>query len=183
MRVDGAWVNVAGCGCVNACGCGTAAAQVTVPGPVARVNAIIVDGAALDPSAYRVDNYRHIVRQDGGRWPTCVHMGDPDPGGWTIDYGHGFPVPAGGRFAAGVLACELAKACSGQPCGLPRNVTSIVRQGVTVTRSDLDTLLDAGRFGLFEVDAWVASVQPSMPSHMLAVETPDVQPVRFQTWP
>lgn len=187
-RADGEWVNRSVCGCPGACGCGSAPAQVTLPGPVAAIVDVVVDGVAIvsdgEPAGVvRVDNYRHVVREDGEAWPACVHMGDPAPGGWSITYLHGAPVPPAGAWAAGALACELAKACAGSPCRLPRNVTSVVRQGVTVTRSDLDALVDAGRFGLYEVDLWVASAQPDVASHMLAPSTPDITPPRWQTWP
>lgn len=183
-RIDGAWVNVAGCGCRGSCGCGAMPAQVTLPGPVADVVEVLVDGVALDPAAYRVDSWRYVVRQDGGRWPACVHLGDPAPGGWQITYNRGRPVPPGGLLAVSVLACELVAACTGRPCRLPRAATQVSRQGVTVALADLGTLTDQGRFGLYEVDQWVSSVQPDVvASGMLAPLTPDLPAVRFQTWP
>lgn len=182
-RTDVGWTNVGGCGCAGPCGCGGPAAQVTLPGPIGSVTAVWVDGAALPADAVRVDNWTTVVRQDGGTWPACQHMGDPAPGGWQVDYLYGLPVPDGGRVAYGALAAELAKACAGGPCRLPRAATNVARQGVTVTLPPPDLLAD-GTTGIPEVDMWVSSVQPDvMSSAGGAPWSPDLPPLRLQTWP
>src|SRR3546814_14899634 len=56
---------------------------------------------------------------------------------WSILYNRGYPVPAGGQVAAGLLAVELAKAaCGDKSCGLPQRVQAITRQGVTIAVLD-----------------------------------------------
>ena len=66
----------------------------------------------------------------------------------------------GGEFAAGFLANELAKACSGLQCSLPRRVQSIARQGVTIQIVDNPDFLRDGLVGLTEVDQFIVSVNP-----------------------
>ena len=187
FRIPGSrdWSN-GGCGCAGPCGCGGPLAQITLPGPVHALSSVIVDGVALDlvgpPPAVRVDNWMTAVRQDGGRWPTCVHLGDPPPGGISIGYQRGRPVPAGGRWALSRLVCELAKSCAGQPCALPGTATNVTRQGVTVSLPPVDVLVADGLWGLPDVDHWVAAVsQPDAVAR--PVVTPDVVVPRMQTWP
>lgn len=182
VRVAGVWTNVGGCGCQGACGCGGPVQEVTLPGPVMGVTQVVVDGQDVDLAVLRVDNEATLVRQDGEPWPTCQHMGDPAPGGWQITYQRGRPLPPAGRFALGTLVAELAKACEGQPCRLPRTATAINRQGVQVTLPQVESLAETGDWGLMEVDRWVASVQPGV-LYGQPPRSPDIPVMRRQTWP
>ena len=183
--IRGQWFNVT-CGtCGDDCGCGSTPA-LRLPGPVVGIESIQIDGAVLDPSAYRVDNDRLLVRTDGGRWPTCQDMSaaDGEPDTWSITYSRGTPVPDGGQVAAAVLAVELAKAaCNDKSCGLPRRVQSITRQGVTVAVLDAFDDIDTGHTGIWLIDSWVASVV-RRPRRM-RVYSPDRMPPRNrrQTFP
>jgi len=72
---SGQWVN--GCGCArDDCSC-TALCEVILPGPVGAVTEVLLDGAVLDSSAYRIDNGNRLVRTDGGCWPACQDMAKP----------------------------------------------------------------------------------------------------------
>ena len=160
VLVNGDWYNVRCGGCGSRCSC-TVVHDLVLPGPVDSVTEVKVDGAALDPSAYRVDNHRRLVRLDGEGWPWCQNMAEADTedGTWSVTYMQGTPVPAGGQIAAGTLACELAKAvCGADDCRLPTRVQTITRQGVTIGVLDTFEGLDAGKTGLWAVDSWVASV-------------------------
>ena len=183
--IRGAWTNIS-CGkCGDGCSCdGTPALRL--PGPIDSITNVIIDGATLDSAAYRVDNHRLVVRTDGGEWPTCQNMsaaaGEADT--WSILYNRGYPVPAGGQVAAGVLAVELAKAaCGDKSCGLPQRVQSITRQGVTIAVLDAFDDIDTGHTGIWLIDSWVASVV-RRPRRM-RVYSPDRMPprARRQTWP
>lgn len=183
--IRGQWYNL-GCGtCGDACGCGSTQA-LRLPGPIASVGEVQIDGTVLDPAAYRVDNGRFLVRQDGDLWPTCQDMnlmlGQPDT--WGVTYTKGYAVPKGGQVAAGLLANELAKAaCNDKTCGLPRRVQSITRQGVTVAVLDAFDDIDEGHTGIWLIDSWVASVV-RRPRRM-RVLSPDRRPPRYRqtTWP
>jgi hypothetical protein len=72
---DGNWVNACGCAAAD-CSC-TVLSEVILPGPVGGVTEILIDGAVLDPLAYRVDNGNRLVRLDGGVWPACQDMANP----------------------------------------------------------------------------------------------------------
>lgn len=180
----GEWFNL-GCGsCRDRCSC-SEVAQVDLPGPVAAISEVRLDGAILASSAYRVDNDRFLVRTDGGRWPTCQNMSaNPmlDSDTFSVAYELGVSVPAGGQLAAGVLACELAKAaCGDSGCQLPKRVQTITRQGVTMSFLDsFDSLFSRGATGLWAVDSWLASVNAVVRGGS-RVTSPDVRPYRRTT--
>jgi len=181
--VAGEWRNVS-CGqCQSVCSC-DAVESVRLPGPVSEIVEVAVDGELVDPSAYRVDDRSLLVRDDGGRWPACQDMGLPvdASGTWSVTYQWGWPVPAGGQIAAGVLACEMAKARMGDPsCGLPQRMQTVVREGVTVDVLDPFEGLDNGKTGIWLVDSWVDSIRK--PQQRSSVHVPGGVPgVRTTTF-
>jgi len=184
--IGGRWFNV-GCGggCADTCGCGSWGSVLRFETPVTEVVAVEVDGVLLDPSAYRVDGYRLLVRQDGGRWPYCQNMSLPlgTEGTWAVTVKIGAPVPIGGQVAAGKLACQLALAASGaKECELPQRWQTITRQGVTIA-AGLDAFddLDAGKTGIWLIDSWVASV--TKPDIGFSVAVPNLRTAgRRTTW-
>lgn len=177
---SGTWRN---CGCAGGCSC-KAAHEITLPGPVARIDVVMIDGVVLDPSAYRVDSYRglHVlVRTDGEPWPSCQDMAlaNDAVGAFAVTYQRGIDVPRAGQIAAGELACEFAKACAGQDCALPQALSSLSRNGVEVTVADPETLLDSGRTGIHNVDMWIRAVNPAGLSQRSRVLSSDVAGPRF----
>jgi len=165
----GPWLppGIAGGGCP----CG-GVSEVVLPGyPVVSIIEVLIDGVAVDPARYRVDNRRRLVWQPeitatGGRsgWPCCprLDVAADEDGTWSVEYEYGQDPPAAGIQYAGVLGCQLALACSpatiGQ-CRLPKRVTSITRQGVSLAVLDPLTLFLDGLTGLSEVDLWVQSIR------------------------
>lgn len=187
VRIGGSWVNIGCTRCPGDCSC-SLVSEVKLPGPVGAVVEILVDGVTLDPPEdhVRVDDYSRVVRIDGGRWPACQHLDAPptDAGTWQITYNRGLPVPPGGESVAAILACELAKACAGSgDCRLPKRIQTVTRQGMTVGFLDSFDMLDEGRFGLFEVDSWLASARRAAGGRRRRGRSPDVPRQRMQTWP
>jgi len=157
--VDGRWMNVA-CGCGrDGCSC-TTLCEFVFPGEVAAVDEVQQDGLVLDPSAYRLDNHRRLVRTDAACWPLCQDMKAPLTADNTlgISYTPGVSPGVLGRRAAGLLACEYGKACTGGDCALPANVTSVNRLGVSITLDP--AMFPAGQVGIPEVDSYVRSLNP-----------------------
>ena len=158
---NGDWINLA-CGfCADRCECGQGVSSLRLPGPVAEILEVRVDGAVLPETDYRLDN-TGLVRLGGERWPKCQDMSaDPmtDPDTFMVTYLRGRSAPPGGQLAAGTLACELAKMiCGDKGCKLPKRVTSISREGVTIDLLDsFSTMWDKGSTGLLVVDMWLAS--------------------------
>lgn len=158
----GSAFNGASCACPleRPCGCARLH-RVELPAwPVAAVLQVLVDGVELDPSAYRVDEERWLVRLDGDGWPVCQDLeaaGD-QPDTFQVTVTAGVERPPGGRIAAAKYACELARSWCGQECDLPGRVTAVTRQGVTYSFDSSARLVAEGRVGLASVDAWVRSV-------------------------
>lgn len=152
-------------------GCGCSGFLFSLPDyPVVAVSEVRVDGAVIDPSLYRVDGNRVIVRladADGSNpgWPSDQRLDLPTTaeGTWSISYSWGREPPPMGVTAAAVLACELALACDPETiedCRLPKKVTSITREGVTMVLSPSDFLDSSGKTGLYEVDLFLGSYNP-----------------------
>jgi len=168
---NGNWINCAcgspECSCERMC-------EIVMPGPVAGILQVAFDGVALPLDAFRVDNLHRIVRVDGACWPSCQNMNAPltEPGTLGITYIPGIVPDSSGLWAAGVLACEFSKACSGLKCRLPASVTTISRQGVSMTMSQ--QLWEGGKTGIREVDAYLMAINPH--AHLIPpmVWSPDV---------
>lgn len=176
---QGQWLN--GCGCSNPCSC-TALSEVILPSYAREVLSVQIGTQTLPTTAYRVDNHTRLVRTDGEKWPNCQEMAAAPgtAGAFVVTYLPGKKVDALGAQAAGLLAIEFAKACTGKKCSLPRNTTSIVRQGVSVEMSP--GIFPEGVTNIPQVDAYLKAYNPyklAMPS---AIYSPDQRRHRVTTW-
>lgn len=182
MIVGGDWFNIP-CGCTNECSC-ERLCEIVLPGPVAELTSVLLDGNELPLGLFRIDNGNRLVRQDGECWPSCQDMTRPlgDPGTLGIEYVPGIKPNAAGLWAAGVLACEFSKACAGGKCRLPAAVTSVARQGVTFDFSQ--GMFPNGQTGIREVDAYILSVNPNGLKGPSLVYSPDLPQAkhRYTTW-
>lgn len=175
----GVWRN---CGCAGGCTCAPRC-EVWLPGPVAAVTTVMVDGLLIDPSAYRVDNGQYLVRTDGECWPECQDFNlsdDTDDSTFFVTYERGTPVPLTGQLAAGKLACSYAKSCR-TGCKLPGNLSSLSRQGVDVQVVDPSTILDNGLTGIHDVDLWLRAVNPHRRVQRPRLYSPDINYPRMTT--
>jgi hypothetical protein len=177
----GVWTN--SCGCANPdCSCGPLE-ELVLPAPVGRVDSVLVDGVTLPATSYRVDNGDRLVRLDGGLWPACQDM-DKAPtevGTMAVTYLNSYPVDGLGAYAAGVLACEYAKACSGKKCSLPAGVTDITRRGISMTITT--GAFPGGVTGIREVDSYLMRWNPNHLTMAPRVWSPDMPRVRVTTKP
>lgn len=153
----------------NGCACGTSCAplsEVDIPGPVGYIAEMLIDGQAVDFTSgdWRLDDGHLLVWQGVGSSPIPatqdLNKPDTEPGTWSITYSRSYPVLADGRMAVAYLAMEFAKACTPKAkCGLPRGVTSVVRNGVSFT-------VEAGLFpngltGIEIVDSFILLWAPA----------------------
>jgi hypothetical protein len=167
----GRWVN--SCGCTYNCSC-SVLSVVNLSGVVGSVEEVKIDGVVLAPTAYRLDNGHRLVRLDGELWPACQDMAkaDTEVGTFSVSVVRGATVDGLGAYAAGLLACEYAKACTGGKCRLPSGTTSVVRQGISMEIST--DLFPGGRTGIREVDTVVARYNPYALKRPSAIWSPDV---------
>lgn len=195
---NGEWRNC----CANGCNRCRPNNQIWLTPPVSGIVEVrFADGTVLDPTTYRVDNWEWLVRQgpnlgedpitatDGGlpryndyNYPVT---GPLAPAGsktvWEVTYLWGRPVPTVLQRAAGQLACEWAKSCAGAACQLPQRVTSIARQGVTVSLADIDQLLQNGLTGLGAVDSIIQRFNPGRLPSRMSIASPDLPVIRETT--
>lgn len=182
--LDGKVYNLT-CGvCRDTCGC-SAISEVILDPPAYSIMQVKVDGKVLPYTAYRVDDWRRLVRLDGGSWPECQKIDRPDtePDTWSVTYWTGTPPDPGAWFALTDLAVEFWKACQGKECALGVNVRQVARQGITY---DVDTVYESireGRTGLKRVDLWIYSVNPHGLRRRMSVYSPDIVHGRRTTWP
>lgn len=174
LLIGGQWYNL-GCPCVGSCSCATEGpAALRLPGPVAEVTSVKIDGVTLDPSTYTVMYGEVLVRNDGTPWPACQNLLAPSSAVDTFEvaYKRGNPVPIGGQIAAGRLACEFAlAACDSDDCALPERLQSFTRQGVTAS-----FFLSGEKWqetGIWLIDSWVNSAsQVRSTSAVRSVDVP-----------
>lgn len=165
----GIWRNC-WCGTGNGCTTCKASCQVWLPGPVAAVTGVEIAGNTVDPATYE------LQLADGVYWLVRIHAGDetnecwPDHQNydhalgeadtWSVTYLKGIAVPQVLLDAAGVLAVEWARSCTGAVCRLPSRIQNLTRQGISVSMVNVDTLLDRGLTGLTEVDQVIVALNP-----------------------
>lgn len=177
---DGQWYNTCGCK-PSDCACSNLT-TIRLQGPVASIEEVTLNGQVLDPSFYRVDNQRELVRLGGPEWPACQDMAAPltDEGTMGVSYVRGAKLDRLGEFVAGLLAQEFLNACVGRECRLPSYVQSMSREGVSMDFSE--GMFPGGRTGIDEVDVWVASWNPYQSKGPSRVYSPESISHRETTW-
>lgn len=179
---NGVWRN---CWCGGPGCCCEPSQQLYLPGPVASISSVTQDGVLVDPSTYRVDDGRWLVRTgEGNSWLQCQNF-DVDSGEGTliVEYGRGAAVPAHLLTAAGIYACEWAKSCRGTTCELPSRVVTLTRQGTTFQMTDVDSLLTRGLTGIQRVDQLIALENPYGVPWRMRLYSPDFDYPRTVTSP
>lgn len=124
--------------------------------PVRSIESITFLGRTLDPSEYTLRNNAYIVREHSLPW-LLEPIND-----LTVSYTYGTPPPAAGKRAALRLANELILSDMGSAnCSLPERISSVSRQGVSYTIMDPQTFMKEGKVGIYEVDLFLATVNPN----------------------
>lgn len=146
--------------------------EILLPAPVHEIVEIVIEDEVQDLDDFHVEDYKWLVRDVGGRFPSTD---------WEVTYGKGEPVPPGGGIVAGVLACEYAKRlCNDDSCRLPKRLTVANRQGLTVATLDNYENMKEGGTGMWEIDDWI--MEQNKPVRSSAVSSPDIVTLRTTTW-
>ena len=139
------------CLCGGGCSCPGGRA-VELDAPVGRVDEVLVDGAPVPSTAYRVENSNMLVRTDGESWPSCNSR-------MTVTYLNAYPVDIIGAHVGGLLADEFLKALEGgRDCRLPEGVKSITRAGMSIEFTE--EMFAGGQTGIVEVDTYLMQWNP-----------------------
>lgn len=181
--ISGQWYNIGcDCGYASECGC-SELQQVSLPSPVCSVSEVRIDGLVLDPSAYRVDDFSKLIREDGGTWPVCQNMNLPAgvEGTWSVTLTYGREVPQLVLDAASEIACEFLKSKAGQPCKLPQRLQTLSRQGVTQVFTDPQEFFGTGRTGFYLADLAIETFNPKRNARRPGVYSPDKPGWRVKT--
>ena len=168
VRDSSGWLNIGACGGVCHISC------IELPGPVNEITEVIVDGVVLDPSTYGLNGFGQLCRFDG-EWPCSQDFTLPltAVGTWGISWTRGKPISPVMREFATQLGVEFLKSMCGAESCLPSNVDSVVRDGVTVTFEDTETLFQDGKTGLGMVDLWLSTVNPKRIARRASVHRAD----------
>lgn len=173
LGVDGHWRNA-----VHSSGCRCdLATELRLPGQVARLIAVEVDGVVLPSTSYRVENGNILVRMDGKTWPlaSSAHAEPGELGSIVVTYFDGVAPDDLADWAAGKLAREYLDLLDGKRCSLPSQVTAVTRQGVTFEMAQ--SVFSPGQStGIVEVDVYVARLNPhglKVPSRVFSIDTMD----------
>lgn len=139
--------------------------------PVQEIHLLrsLYDGQIIDPDYYYVSEHNEIRAYTGTPWP---------PGNVEVTYTYGIKVPTSGRMAAKLFAIELIKFWTGDDCALPDRVTSISRQGVSYTVLDNQDFLENMRIGIYAVDLFIKTANPSKALAPSKVFSPDIPRAR-----
>ena len=153
----------------NICtGCGAPSKIRLRNSPALAIEYVEYRGTRLLPSQYELVNRKILRPTNNQYWDLC--SGD----GLKVRYRFGQPPPVAGRRAAKMLADQFVKAWAGEPCKLPQRLTSISRQGVTMTVLDTQDFLDQGKTGLYEVDLFLRATNPTKSLRRSRVFSPDL---------
>lgn len=156
--------------------------------PVTEVTAVRVDGVALAEGTWEVRSRRvlHLpgVRSENPYATNCL-PGVPDhlrgccPREVVADVVYGAGPPQAGRVAAAALAAELILAWTkSASCSLPARVTTVTRQNTTAVVLDPLDFLDKGKVGVYAVDLFLTTYNPTRRRRRASVWSPDVQHAR-----
>ena len=124
--------------------------------PVRSVSSVTYLGRELDPSEYSLRNSSYLVRPNALPWVL-------NPLNETVvTYRFGTPPPSAGKRAAIRLANELILLDMGSAkCALPERISSVSRQGISYTVLDPQEFINNGKVGIYEIDLFLAAVNPS----------------------
>lgn len=155
----GTWYNA--CGCMsNYCG-HTQTNTVWLPQPVGGVEAVKLNGDVLiEGTDYRVDG-NAVIALGSTVWPLTQNLTLPDTEDdtFSIEFYNAIRPDDYAAYACALLAIQFARACTNKGnCALPKNVISVVRQGVSFT---LPTgSFPNGETGIREIDGFIALYNP-----------------------
>jgi len=171
--------------CGDKCGCSPLERIPLAGYPVQAITEVLIDGDVVDPSSYRLDNRRDLVRMDDPGppyvkryWPSCQNLAleADQPGTFQITYTWGIAPPQVALSAASELACLMWRSCSSGDCDLPDGVTRVTRAGITIDRTMLGHWLDPSQpTGLFSLDMFLRSYGNVIGQRTTAIYSPDIR--------
>lgn len=138
-----------------------------------RVDSIVsvtdADAATIPSTDYTLEISRYLHLKEG-IWDSH------GLGRIAIDLIYGENPPLSGKNACLEFASQVARSLIpdlAKTCRLPSRVSTMTRQGITYDFLTARDLLEAGKTGLFNVDLWLASVNPAKLGSRPRIANPD----------
>ena len=136
--------------------------------PVHEIISVVEHGKLVPSDTYTLRNNAYIVKNGGMFW----YLDSPNE--LEVTYVHGSPPPDAGVSAAILLANEfILSEIDPEACTLPKRVTSITRQGISMTMLDTQEFLKEGLTGVEEVDLFIKAANPTRSLKKAKVFSPD----------
>jgi hypothetical protein len=179
ILLEGKVYNIA-CGCPQGCCKCRSSCEVWLPGPVNSIVSVTNGGILVEPENYQLYSDSKLVFYNG-QCPDCQDYDKPlgEPGTWSVTYLKGEPVPDILNLAAGMYACELGRALSGdKSCKIPSRVQNIARQGINEAFADPFLLAENLLTGVPEIDLFIKAMNPYQMAQPPRVWSPDLPVVR-----
>ena len=178
---NGKWYNIPCRSCRGGCSCDRRNAVKLPHTPACEVVRVVIDGEDIPegPGGWWLEPPGWVVLAEGlPGFPGDQNFGLPlgEPGTSGVVYSYGTEPPTAGKRAAGALACEIIKACSGANSCLPRRTQMIVKQGLTAVMLDAMDFFDKQRTGIYEVDLFLAAANPYGRPAPARITSPDWNP-------
>jgi hypothetical protein len=162
--------------------------------PVRTIDLVKIDGVVIPPDEYELREFKHLIRMrptanfpptERWGWPTSQRNDLPDTefGTFSITYTFGADPGSGGRLACKKLAEMLLLPQLGDSKRYPTRVASINRQGVSANIASITDAINQHSSGIYEVDFWLMSVNPTKVRRQALVWSPDRAPNRRQAYP
>lgn len=180
------------CGCdlgpgPSACSC-TRQSRVPLGAfPVQSITSVFLNGVELTEGVdYRLVDKQLLERAPGEVWPVCQDLfaAATEEDTFEVVFEYGQAPPDAGVTCATIYGLEVAQGLSGLECNLPSRVSSILRQGTTVSFVDPTTLATNGLTGVPLVDTWIQAVNGGQrPRRPAAIASPDRLPQVEYRWP
>lgn len=134
--------------------------------PVQSIINVTDATGVLDESLFDLVNDAYLIKSDRSGWDFSS--------GIEVKYKYGTPPPPMGRNAAIRLGNELLSLyTNSSSCQLPERVTSVSRQGMSMTILDPQDFINEGRTGIYEIDMFLAVANPSGAKKRAKVFSPD----------
>jgi hypothetical protein len=159
--------------------------SIELPYPVTEIAQVKIDGIVIPASEYELRDFKTLVRIRPSRssvptarwgWPTSQVMDLPDtePGTFSVTYMYGNPPPAAGILAAEKLAEVVLLPKLGDTTQYPKRIVNINRQGVSAMVTDVLDIVMKGGTGIYEVELFLSTYNPSKLKRQAAVWSPDM---------
>lgn len=113
-------------------------------GPIRTIISVTVNGVTLiEGTDFSILNRSTLVKASG-QWPRWANI--------EIHYRYGQDPPQELLDACGILAVNLAQACSGCPCEFPADTKTVSAEGVSISINDPSRYLVGDLSGIARVD-------------------------------